>query len=253
MMRALLIGLAVILASALALISANSPPSGSVPSTGDARHAISAAVLPDFHLAPERSIAYAEIAARPLFNPGRKPAPTQAVATATEPPKPQIRRGLYELMGVMESPTGRLAQLRELSTRRSLSVRVGDSLQEMNVVRVGIDSVVLGFAGDTDELRLPQFTASGRVPQPPAVSMQAAAPTSAPIQAATPAPAGGVSLAAPNLPNATTAAANQPQVVDERDVRRLEAIAQQNPSNWNRASADSARRRLEQLRSAQPR
>lgn len=148
----------------------------------------SAAVLPDFRLSSEAH-AYSQITERPLLNPSRKPAPTQApVAAATEPPKPQIRRGLYTLVGVTDLGSIKIAQMREASNGRVKSVRVGDALQEMKVAKIEVDRVTLSFMGETDVVDLAKFTASGRVPQP---FVQASPP---PIQppATAPVPASAV-------------------------------------------------------------
>lgn len=123
-------------------------------------------VLPDFKLSGEAA-AYNVISQRPLLNPTRAPAPTAAVIVTTEPPKPQIRRGLYELLGVSEIGSTRVAQLRENATRRVVSARVGDNLQELKVEKITPDGVVLAFQNEKDEIRLARFTASSRVPQPP--------------------------------------------------------------------------------------
>jgi hypothetical protein len=139
-----------------------------------ARHD-AAGVLPDFALQSEAST-YAQIAERPLLNPNRKPAPTQVVAIAPEPPKPQVRRGLYQLVGVTDLGEVKIAQVREIASNRVKSVREGDELQEMKVSKVGAASVTLAFAGETDVLELAKFTASGRVPAPPPPPAPVAAP-----------------------------------------------------------------------------
>ncbi len=130
-----------------------------------ARHD-AAGVLPDFSLQSDAST-YAQIAERPLLNPNRKPAPTQAIAVAPEPPKPQVRRGLYQLIGVTDFGEIKIAQVREVASNRVKSVREGDQLQEMKVSKVEPAKVTLAFAGETDVLELAKFTASGRVPAPP--------------------------------------------------------------------------------------
>ncbi|TAG81095.1 MAG: hypothetical protein EAZ24_04635, partial [Burkholderiales bacterium] len=110
-------------------------------------------VLPDFKLSGE-SAAYNGIHLRPLLNPTRAPAPTAAVVATTEPPKPQIRRGLYELLGISQIGAMRVAQIRETATRRVMSVRQGDFLQELKVDRISNDYVVLVFQGERDEIQL---------------------------------------------------------------------------------------------------
>ena len=125
-----------------------------------------ASVLPDFRLSSEAN-AYAQISERPLLNPSRRPAPTQLVQAAPEPPKPQVRRGLYQLLGITDLGTVKIAQVREVATNRVSSVREGDPLQEMKVTKVEPSQVTLAFQGETDILDLAKFTASGRVPAPP--------------------------------------------------------------------------------------
>jgi hypothetical protein len=123
-------------------------------------------VLPDFKLGAE-SNAYAQIAERPLLNPTRKPAPTQAVvAVAPEPPKPQIRRGLYQLIGVADYGNVKVAQVKEVASNKVKSVRVGDELQELRVASLDDAKLTLTFAGESETLEIAKFTASGRVPQP---------------------------------------------------------------------------------------
>ena len=61
----------------------------------------------------------------------------------------------------------RFAQVRELASRRTHSVRKGDVLQEMQVLAVEKDRLILAFLGERDEIRLAAYTASGRVPAPP--------------------------------------------------------------------------------------
>ena len=162
-----LIALAVALVAALGFetewgsaLTGSPTPSRSVTGKHD-----TAAVLPDFRLGGEATN-YAQISERPLLNPTRKPAPTQLVVAATEPPKPQVRRGLYQLIGVMDLGTIKVAQVREIASNRTKSIREGDALQEMTVKKVDATQVTLAFQGETDVLELAKFTASGRVPQP---------------------------------------------------------------------------------------
>jgi hypothetical protein len=125
-----------------------------------------ASVLPDFKLSPE-SNAYAQIADRPLLNPTRKPAPTQAiVAVAPEPPRPQIRRGLYQLIGVTDYGSVKVAQVKEVASNKVKSVRVGDELQELRVASLDQSKLTLTFAGESETIEIAKFTSSGRVPQP---------------------------------------------------------------------------------------
>jgi hypothetical protein len=194
----------------------SAPP---IPTRQTAAKHDSAAVLPDFRLSSEAN-AYSQITERPLLNPSRKPAPTQApVAAATEPPKPQIRRGLYGLVGVTEFDGSRVAQVRELATGRLRSIRVGDRLQELLVKQIDSDAIVLTFNADSEKLMLPKFTASGRVPQlqpqpqpqPQAPSPVAPQPaTAAALPAQPPSPAVAANLPQPATSDVPPAPANLP-------------------------------------------
>jgi hypothetical protein len=138
--------------------------------TGGVKHD-AAAVLPDFRLGSEAA-AYGQIVERPLLNPSRRPAPTQLVTAAPEPPKPQVRRGLYQLIGITDLGEVKIAQLREVASNRIKSVRQGDQLQEMTVSKVEPTQVTLAFQGETDVIEMAKFTASGKVPQLPAPPVQ---------------------------------------------------------------------------------
>lgn len=148
-----------------------------------------ASVLPDFRLGSD-AVTYSQIVDKPLLNPTRRAAPTQAVVAPVEPPKPQIRRGLYQLVGVTDFGSAKIAQIRELSNSRITSVREGDTLQEFTVKLVSADQVVLAFDSETDTIALPSYTASSRVPPPsrqpvstqPVARNDAASPPQAPAQ-----------------------------------------------------------------------
>ena len=151
-------------------------------------------VLPDFRLGSEAS-AYSQIVERPLLNPSRKPAPTQLVTAAPEPPKPQVRRGLYQLIGITDLGAVKIAQLREIASNRVTSVRQGDQLQEMTVAKVEPTQVTLSFQGETDVIEMAKFTASGRVPQP-APPPPAIAQAPLPVAATLPPPVQSLAAAA---------------------------------------------------------
>jgi len=211
---------------------------GVVPSRRSSAGANAGGILPDFAL-PSIVSPYSQIADMPLFSPTRKPAPTQLIVAAPEAAKPAIRRGLYELLGVADLGGVRVAQVREAATRRTSSVREGDTLQEMQVTRVDRDRAVLMFQGETDEIRLASFTPTGRVPQPIAPAL---VPIPAPppvVQAsATPAP---TAMPTP-LPTPVIAVAPAPQqVASDDEIRRLEAAFAANPNNWNRSQLYAAR------------
>ncbi len=176
-----------------------------------------ASVLPDFKLSSD-SNAYAVIAERPLLNPTRRPAPTQPIPVAApEPPKPQIRRGLYQLIGVTDLGEAKIAQVREISTNKVRSIKPGDALQEMTVKSVSPSSVVLAFQGETDVIELAKFTASGRVPQPPPPPIVAQQPPQ-PGQPVAPPPLPNLALAGIPNPAQPGAVASPPVVAPNQPV-----------------------------------
>ena len=193
-------------------------------------------VLPDFRLGSEAS-AYSQIVERPLLNPSRKPAPTQLVTAAPEPPKPQVRRGLYQLIGITDLGAVKIAQLREVASNRVKSVRQGDQLQEMTVAKVESTQVTLAFQGETDVIEMAKFTASGRVPQPaPPPPVIAQAPPPVPVPQQQPQPGQPLAAAAyanpiiaaqlaasgqavaPAAPGAAAPAATPPPPAPQREV-----------------------------------
>jgi hypothetical protein len=189
-------------------------------------------VLPDFKLSSDSS-AYAQIADRPLLNPTRRPAPTQPFAAiAPEEPKPRIRRGLYQLVGVVDMGDAKLAQIKESATNRIRSVKVGDSLQEMRVSVIDSAKVTLSFQGEMDVLELPKFTASGRSPTAPASPIPAQTSSIAPPPVVPPQPR--IVSAEPVASPPVSSASDQPQIpaqrssVEERRAARAAALLQQN-------------------------
>jgi hypothetical protein len=129
-------------------------------------------VVPDIAFNADAS-PYAVITDRNLFVPWRKPSPPpEAAKPPIDPPKPQIRRGIYALTGTMQIGTDTFATVKENATNRTKSVKVGDELQEYKVQEVNNDRVVLAYAGQTEELVLAKYTQSGRAVAPPAQAVQ---------------------------------------------------------------------------------
>ena len=201
------------------------------------------AVLPDFGIGSESGV-YDEVTARPLLSPSRRPAPLQAVAAATEPSKPQIRRGLYEMIGVLEIGDKRLAQLRELAANRVHTVRVGERLQEFLVQKITPEMVSLEFAGETDEVRLPAFTNSARArllaPPPAPVAASVLPATTQPPQQQQPAimPVAAQTAQAPAAPapgsDLAVASAERPApaVMDARQQAEFVARREEARRAW---------------------
>ncbi len=233
-LRNLLILTAVGLAVALGFVTdwGNAFSATVAPSRAVAGKFDNASVLPDFRLQSETGT-YAQISERPLLNPTRRPAPTQVVVAATEPPKPQVRRGLYQLIGVLDFGNGKIAQVREIASNRTRSVREGELLQEMTVKKVEETQVTLAFQGETDVIQLAKFTASGRVPQPapprppppvqmpaqqppPAQPMAQGQPRAASIQQ--PVASGVVQAVPPVLRTYPTGAVDTPPPAQPREV-----------------------------------
>ncbi len=207
----------------------------------------SAAVLPEFRLSPDTTN-YSQISDRPLLNPTRRPAPTQVVVAATEPPKPQIRRGLYQLVGVTDLGNTKIAQVREVSTNRVKSVREGEPLQELMVNKIGNATLTLTFQGETDVLELAKFTNSGRVPQPP----QPIAPTPVAANFSAPVPTAASPLAA-----APVAAVDQPsgdvaRLLEMRRAARAAAAGPATDPNVEAAATEERRRAFMAARSGRP-
>ncbi len=196
-------------------------------------------VLPDFKLGSE-SAAYAVIAERPLLSPSRAPAPTQPIqATAPEPPKPQIRRGLYQLIGVSDYGSVKVAQVRELAGGKVRSVKVGDSLQEMRVAKINANDLTLEFQGETDVMQIARFTASGRVPAPP------------PVQPTLPPPQPVAAAPAPQLPFAQPVPAQPSQPMPGNRVS-ADAAANTNTSAETDAGLEARRARRAALDASRP-
>lgn len=235
--KALLGGLALVLTAILSWQVYTSDVSGNASTSRKVSGAASAAtVLPDFKVGGEAA-AYNEIVARPLLNPSRRPAPLQAVSQATEPPKPQIRRGLYELIGVMDAGDNRLAQVRELAANRVHTVRVGEQLQEFRVKAIATEYVALEFAGEIDEVRLPKFTNSNRARTfAPPVPVAAAPPMPQPQPSPQPQPQPQSAQAAPSAPGPVPVAATTPrpatQVMDSRQQTEFIARRQEARRAW---------------------
>ncbi len=163
---------------------------------------LSTGVVPDIAFNADAS-PYAAVTEHNVFAPWRKPAPPADTAKVpVEPPKPQIRRGIYTLTGTIALGDDVIATVKETATGRTKQVRKGEQLQEYLVEKVESDRVFLAFAGQTEELALAKFTQSGRA----SVSVPSAAqpvPTALPPGMAPPgmAPPGAVPQQPPQLPS----------------------------------------------------
>lgn len=97
----------------------------------------------------------AEVLARPLFAPDRRPA---AGAVTTDP-------GLPRLAGIIGTPDGTLAIFQPAGGGKSVLARNGARIGGWEVARIDTDSVQLQRAGERVVLK-PRFAAGGGTPTP---------------------------------------------------------------------------------------
>jgi hypothetical protein len=165
-----------------------------------------AAVNPDME--------YAEIAARPLFTPTRRPAPAQAVAANAT----AMVKGQFLLTGVTIAGDTKIALLREKSSGRVVRVEQGKDVNGITVARIEPEKVTLSQGDDQEVVGM---LVSKAAAAPPAM------PIPAPMGVAPAGPFAGPNTApAPGLPN--PAARPVPQPADQPP-----AIPQAPPVNPN--------------------
>jgi general secretion pathway protein N len=143
-------------------------------------------VLPPLgSVSPER--AYAEVTARPLFTPTRRPAPPDLAGG-----KPAFARGQFVLQGVIVAGESRTALLKETASGRIHRVESGKDVNGIKVERIEPTQVTLAMGGERETVSL--------VVQKPAGAAPGAAPATpqGPFGAVAghPAPAGGAPAAA---------------------------------------------------------
>lgn len=107
-----------------------------------------ARLLPPFE-APNPEQAYPEMAARPLFVPLRRPAPTPEAA-----PQATMKRGQFVLQGVTTAGDTRIALLKEKATGRILRVEKGHEVNGMKLAEVKPESVTLEQGKEQEVLPL---------------------------------------------------------------------------------------------------
>jgi hypothetical protein len=159
-------------------------------------------------VAPEQ--AYPETAARPLFTPTRRPAPSDPSAG-----KPAFTRGQFVLQGVIVAGDERTALLKEKTSGKIHRVERGKDVNGITVQAIEPTEVTLAMNGEQEKLALvvqrPEHargaaahaaTSSSEPPQGPF-----GAPVAAAAAAAVPAPA--TAAAAPQTPAEAARAARQ--------------------------------------------
>ncbi|MDR0249890.1 MAG: hypothetical protein LBI35_01020 [Burkholderiales bacterium] len=92
-----------------------------------------------------------ETVERPLFVPTRRPAPP---ASAVEIEPSRVERGLFVLSGTAIQGQIRIAFLRNAKDNKPKTVRVGDTVEGMNVSVITADKVILTAGGQEEELLL---------------------------------------------------------------------------------------------------
>lgn len=121
------------------------------PSAGEGRRAparvVEAKLLPAFRLPPEQQ-AGNEMLARPLFVPGRRPAPVAASAGGA------MKKGQFVLQGTTITGALSIAMLKEVATGVVHRVEKGRDLQGMTLAEVAPEHVVLRAGDDSETLML---------------------------------------------------------------------------------------------------
>jgi hypothetical protein len=154
--------------------------------------------------APEQ--AWPETATRPIFVPGRRPAPALNAPNA-------MRKGQFILQGTTIVGPLSIAMLKETSTGRLYRLEKGRDLQGMTLAEVAPDRVTLRAGEDSETLLLMVTKAAAAAPGAPAPFVQSgpftpSAPAAAPppLTAAMPAAASGPQgpVGASGVPQAST-------------------------------------------------
>jgi hypothetical protein len=115
---------------------------------------------------------FAVMLERPLFNPTRSGPLEEAPAAEPLPAAPDAPQGPqaedFKLVAISAGPSGRVAVLRLAATGDVLYLREGQPLQSWSVLSVGEQSVVVGTAQSSIELKLFPGAASDAQPAPAA-------------------------------------------------------------------------------------
>jgi hypothetical protein len=211
-----------------------------------------AKLLPPFALPPEASSG-SETVARPLFLPGRRPAPPAAADAGT------MKKGQFVLQGTTIVGPLAYAMLKEVGSGKVHRVRQGERVKDVTLSEVGPVSVVLTLGSDSETLPLLVAKGSGQpASAPDRGPFRGAAPAAAPAVPAVPAmPAGRPAVPSPaTAPSAssarpaTAAAAVPPQAADPSDTAAIPQPSS-TPPGMMTEELFNARRRLP-ARASQP-
>jgi general secretion pathway protein N len=111
---------------------------------------------------------YAAVKDRPLFRPDRRPRVEEPEdATGEAPPEEAAKLDGLDLAGVLLSPAGSMAWVRDPSQPAPVRVRTGETLAGWTVKDIKADRLVLERQGATDTLPLRTFHAPWASPPPP--------------------------------------------------------------------------------------
>ena len=162
---------------------------------------------------------YAEMGARPLFIPTRRPAPALAQAASGS-----MAKGQFTLTAVMSAGETKIALLREKASGRVVRVEQGKDVNGITVSQIDREQVTLTQGGDSEVV--PLLVAKG-APQP--------APLPAPVPAAAAAgpfgaPAAAVPGAAP-VPQQPNPTARAPSPVDQGITGQQQGTPRVNPNS----------------------
>lgn len=136
-------------------------------------------VQPEFSL-PDVESGFPELLSRPIFFSSRR-----AMASASQDGAGGWKRGQYELVGVVITPSLHAALLRDVESGKTKTVAMGAQIQGLTLAEVEADKVVLRMGAESEELMLKVLTA----PKPPASPASAVPPTQPPPPEAQPAAA----------------------------------------------------------------
>ncbi|HUK60141.1 MAG TPA: hypothetical protein VLV50_13000 [Stellaceae bacterium] len=101
---------------------------------------------------------YAEIAARPLFVPGRQPQDDKPIRQAPAPPPPALA-----VQGVVMSAGRHFAVIAHGSPLKYDSFGEGDTVDGWRIESIALDHLVLGAAGATVDVPVAKFDRQGTV------------------------------------------------------------------------------------------
>ena len=150
---------------------------------------------------------YAEMGARPLFTPTRRPAPPATAPAAAS----AMAKGQFTLTGVTIVGPLKIALLREKSSGRVIRVEEGNDVNGIKVAQVDAEQVKLTQGGDSEVVQMLVSKGAVQPAAPPSTAAAASAGPFAPPPGPPPAPAPpGANPLARAAPPPTAAQPGQP-------------------------------------------